>query len=93
MLDSLTGSPFSDDVLLFAVPVCADTDNLSQVEHLPPVTEEGGHVTPNGLLDKNGKVVNLDVKLVFNKKKHLCRKRRRKRVKRKMGQNWLILIL
>ena len=56
--------------ICYVILVCADTDNLSQVEHLPPVTEEGGHVTPNGLLDKNGKVVNLDVKLVFNKKKH-----------------------
>ena len=57
--------------ICYVILVCADTDDLSQVEHLPPVTEEGGHVTLNDLLDKNGKVVKSDAKLVFNKQQ-LC---------------------
>uniref|UniRef100_A0AAR2JGG7 Ribosome quality control complex subunit NEMF n=1 Tax=Pygocentrus nattereri TaxID=42514 RepID=A0AAR2JGG7_PYGNA len=44
-LDSLTGQPYSDDVLLFAVPVCAPYTALSNYKHkvkLTPGTQKKG---------------------------------------------------
>ena len=32
-----------------------DRDDLKEPKHLVPLTEEGGHTTPNGQLDDKGK--------------------------------------
>ena len=50
--------------------ICADSDNLTHVEHLPPITEEGGYVTHNGMLDADGKVIDHKATLSFNKQQY-----------------------
>ena len=51
--------------ICYVILVCADTDDLTEVQHLPPVTEDGGHIVLNGLLDGNGKLVNPSSYLSF----------------------------
>ena len=51
--------------------ICAESDDLTHVEHLPPVTEEGGYVTLNGMLNADGKVIDHKITSSFNKQQYL----------------------
>ena len=53
--------------ICYVIIVCADSDDLTHVKDLPPVTEEGGHVTLNGMLDANGIVINDSAEFMYNR--------------------------
>ena len=57
--------------ICYVALICAESDDLTHVEHLPPITEEGGYVTHNGMLDANGKLIDHKATLCFNKQQYL----------------------
>lgn len=53
--------------ICYIIIICASNDDLQHVSDLPPVTEEGGHVTLDGMLDAEGRLIKDDAKFTYNK--------------------------